>query len=191
MKKLLTFILIICICFNVLILSSCKKTAENEEKETETEEVKLDSNTEIVDFSLIGKLKKGMSYEEVTEILNNPGRETNYGEVFVYRLEEDRGLFISFNYDGKRLNNFKIEPFIDPSIFDNYIVKQIERNGSVPISIDLLRGGSFGTTGIHIGNGYGLHEYYLSDGRVIQIYCEPGCGGLAVEAKVVDTWFEP
>ena len=191
MKNFLIFILIICICFNALLLSSCKKSAEKEE----VKEIKLASNTEIVDFSLIDNLKKGMTYEEVTKILNNPGRETNYGEVFVYRLEEDRGLFISFNSDDnddKRLDNFKIEPFIDPSIFDNYIVKQIERNGSVPISIDLLRGGgSFGTTGIHIGTGYGLHEYYLSDGRVIQIYCEPGCGDLAVEAKVVDTWFEP
>ena len=68
----------------------------------------------------------------------------------------------------------------------------IERSGSVIIGKDsILAGHSFATTGLHIGTGYGLHEYYLSDGRVIRIYYEPGCGGLAVEAKIVDTWFEP
>ena len=192
MKKFLLRIFVIYFCLNAFFLSSCKEAVENEVvKKTDTEEIKLNPSTKIVDFSLIGKLKKGMKYEEVTKILNNTGRETNYGEVYVYRLEEDRGLFISFDSADEGLCNFKIEPFIDPAIFDDYIVKQIERNGSVEIGLDMLGGQTFGSTGVHIGGGYGLHEYYLSDGRVIHIQYVPSCGGLAEEAEVVDTWFKP
>ena len=179
MKKLLIFILIICICFNAILLSSCQKTAENKEKqETETEEVKLDSNTEIVDLALIDKLEKGMTYEQVTKILNNPGYEVA-NEYYVYRLENSYGLFIDFN---PRLNFFKVEPLVDPSVY-NRIVQAIEKNGEADILIDDL-----GSAGVMPGSQYGLYRYVLSDGRIVDIDYENDGHVIIGSTYVVEDW---
>ena len=67
MKKLLIFILIICICFNVILLSSCKNSAENSEQETEAETEKAELK-EFADPALISEIKKGMTKKAMTAL---------------------------------------------------------------------------------------------------------------------------
>ena len=192
MKKLLIFILIICICFNAILLSYCKNSAENEDvKETETEEVKLDSNTEIVEFELFGKIEKGMTYEQVIKILNNPGEPSSkVGNVYTYRLENGYAAFIKFDGTSpeSKVQSLKIEPFVDTSCFE-YAVNLIETQGKAALQTDF-----WGTTGIHVGSGKDIHEYYLSDGRVVVVtyeYTGMNGGPVAVSAVVDRIWFEP
>ena len=193
MKKLLIFILIICICFNTILLSSCKKSAENEDvKETETEEVKLDSNTEIVEFELFGKLKKGMSYEEVTKILNNPGKKAQLvGNYYAYRLKDNYIAFVEFGVESK-MERLKIEPLLSAEKYE-YIKKQVKQNGYAPVNSALLD--TLGTLGNHIGSGFDYHDFYLSDGR-IAVLCfgyVDNYDGLVVMSvdETAQPWFEP
>ena len=192
MKKLLIFILIICICFNTILLSSCKKSAENEDvKETETEEIKLDSNTEIVEFELFGKLKKGMSYEEVTKILNNPGKKDPLvGNNYAYRLKD--GYIALVEFVGSKMERLKIEPLL-PAENYGYIERQVEQNGYAPVNNGLLD--TLGTLGSHIGSGFDYHIFYLSDGRIAILcfgYVDNYDGLVVMSAeKTVKSWFEP
>jgi hypothetical protein len=192
MKKFVLFILIICICFNAILLSSCQKTAENEEEqETETEEVKLDSNTEIVDLALIDKLEKGMTYEQVKTKLNNPGEPSSrVGYTYAYRLEDGYVAFIKFGgtSPNSKVESLKIEPLVESSCFE-YAVNLIETQGKAALQTDF-----WGTTGIHVGSGEDIHEYYLSDGRIVAVtyeYTGMNGGPVAVSAVVDRIWFEP
>ena len=193
MKKLLIFILIICICFNTILLSSCNDTEDSKENQLteETEKVELLASNTIMKFYLFSEIKEGMTYEQVKTKLNNPGEPSSRaGYTYAYRLEGGYAAFIKF--DGTNLNStiqrVKIEPLVESSCFE-YAVNLIETQGKAALQTDF-----WGTTGIHVGSGGDIHEYYLSDGRIVAVtyeYTGMNGGPVVVSAVVDRIWFEP
>lgn len=194
MKKIVLFFLIVCLCTNLLFfLSSCNDTEDSKENQLteETEKVELLASNTIMKFHLFSEIKEGMTYEQVKTKLNNPGEPSSrVGYTYAYRLEDGYVAFIKFGgtSPNSKVESLKIEPLVESSCFE-YAVNLIETQGKAALQTDF-----WGTTGIHVGSGGDIHEYYLSDGRIVAVtyeYTGMNGGPVAVSAVVDRIWFEP
>lgn len=180
-KKYVRMICAILAILSCFFCSSCKKESVQNK---ETEEAKMAESHEIVDFELFAKIKKGMTYEKVTEILQNPGEPSSrVGQARAYRLKDDLVALIEFSYKDQVVS-LRIEPLISIESF-KYVVNGIEKNGEIDLSQCTPISP---TTGIRVGSGLNIREYYLSDGRIVNVTYDRT---MAVKAEVVSQWFYP
>ena len=176
MKKLLIFILIICICFNVILLSSCKNSAENSEQETEAETEKAELK-EFADPALISEIKKGMTKEELENILGAYSVEIKGNFAgYAYRFTDGSVAYVSFwgqvvaNPKEAQISGFQIGRSIDPAFAESIKV------GDTTTDISDL----FGEESVKLTNMYGNNGYILTDGRVLKVSSSYKEGGGAI-----------
>ena len=154
MKKLLIFILIICICFNTILLSSCKKSAENSEQETEAQTEKAELK-KFADPALFYKLHDGMLTEEVKRALGAaPIKLGDYKDAFIFT----NGLVVYVGGSYLQYDNAVNPNMVHQiSIGDSY--------SDVVLDLD--------ATGVNPYNRYGCIAFCLSDGRKLHIEFTP------------------
>ena len=154
MKKLLIFILIICICFNVILLSSCKNSAENSEQETKAQTEKAELK-KFADPALIPKLQGNeMDTEAVGRVLCAiPIELGNFIDAYIFT----NGRVVYASKIGK--SSLIFDNSVDPDIVD-----QIKIGDSYSDVTQKL-----GASGVQPYNRYGCMAFCLSDGRTLHI----------------------
>lgn len=196
MKKFLTLILIAILLFaSTVWLCSCDDEVSGDESAApnESEEIKLAEDHEIVDFELFAKAKKGITYSEVTKILNNPGKiASDMRDTRAYRLHDDLVAIIYFSSNTEKtpdqatVEKITIEPLVDPKNFERIITKLGEREYYTFNMHDYEDIGM----GVQYTAGVNMRVYYLSDGRVG--FLTFGGDHIVSGGDIADTpWFTP
>jgi outer membrane protein assembly factor BamE (lipoprotein component of BamABCDE complex) len=150
----------------VILLSSCKKSAENSEQETEAQTEKAELK-EFADPALISKIKEGMSKKELENLLGAYPIETPEQKAmkyYVYRFTDGRIVYVTFgdNKGGSITSaSFKIDYAIDPALADS-----IKIGDTATYMFEV-----FGSEGVRLTNHYGNYTYILADGRIFTAIC--------------------